>query len=226
MKLALTILAAAIVASAALPAGAATITVGDHEILPEPNQKIPIYIVPEVGDPQTAGVLLNVQVADGGPEVGGVIDGPVIQYVQMVEEPDPISGDPHPLYTDAFGVGIFEAVPNHGHFPDDPNPPQVYTINTATLSGAVPGDGLLAVLTIDATGFPLGNTYDLHLKETHNNSTVLYDDTPGVNPLPLTITEGTIKIVPEPSTLVLLVAGGIGLAVCLRRRRKRDRQHG
>ncbi len=222
MKRTLTILAAAIVVLAAIPTGAAIINVGDHPILPAPDQKIPIYVVPEAGDPATAGVLLNVQVADGGPEIaGGATDGPVIQYVQMVEE-----APPHALYTDAFGPGIFEAVPNHGHFGDGSTEPQVYTINTATISGAVAADGLLAVLTIDATGFAVGETFDLHLGQTVNGPSTLYEDTPLVNPISLAITDGTLEIVPEPSSLILLAAAAVGLAGCLWRKSKRSGRHG
>ncbi len=166
------------------------IDVGDWPLLPNTSgQQIPIYVVPGDDAPGTAGVNFNIQVGDGGPPVGGT-PGPEIQYVQLVEDLS------HPLYTDQFGPTIFGAVGNQGHFGTGSLVPQIYAQNTATLQGSVPPDGLLAVLTIDTTGFFLGDgPWAFTLSETLNGETTLNDNTQQVEPIPLDIIDGEISII-------------------------------
>ncbi len=170
------------------PGGDVTITtidVGTHVLLPDtPGQKIPIYVVPSADAPGVAGVNFNVQVADGGPEApGGVIDGPAITHVELIDDP-------------TFGVCIFGTVPNQGHFGAGGIIPQFYVENTATLSGAVAPDGLLAVVTIDTTGFlPGEGPWPLMIDGTRNGETRLDDNTPAVNPIPLEMINGSIVLV-------------------------------
>jgi len=64
-----------------------TVAVGDHVLLPDmEDQQIQIFVTPD--DPITPefvqGLNFNIQVADGGPEVGGVVDGPVISDVDII----------------------------------------------------------------------------------------------------------------------------------------------
>jgi len=192
------------------------IVVGDHDILPEPNQRIPIHVVPEAGDPDIEGALFVVQIADGGPELGGTIPGPSIQYVQLVEN----LSDPN--NTGAFGPTIFDA-DNEGQFGVGGSPPgslrpQVYDINTVTsLGGSVTADGLLGIITLDGSGFGLGETFDVLLKDTLNGPTVFNIAGSGQEILPV-ITNGTVTIVPEPGTAAMLLAGMVGLLLWRRRR--------
>ena len=226
MKLAVITLAALALLPTASPTRAAIITVGDFILEPAPNQQIPIYVIPEPGDLPAAGVSMNVQIADGGPAVGGSVIGPAIQYVQLAKDLD------DPLYavfgTDAFGRTIFDAVPNHGHFGAGPVPgdshPQVYVVNTARRNRGddVPANGLLAIITLDASGLDWrqDGPWDLRIGHTLNGPTKLDDNTPEVNPIPLTIIDGTIMC-PEPTTLALLAVAAVASLTYGWRRRQR-----
>ena len=215
------------------PSNAAKITVGNVEIAAAADQRVPIYIEFQDDDPRAAGVTFNVQVADGGPDIpGGSIVGPIITYVQLIKDmvEDPVdSGNfrPHSAYTDEFGPTLFEGRPNWGHYGVGPRPggegkrSQIFNENTAASSGSVVAHGLLAVITFDASEFDESDgPWDLHLA-TPQFSTELLDDTAEVEKIPLTITKGTISIVPipEPATLVMLLAGGLGLLLWRRWRR-------
>jgi len=202
-------------------AQAAFIIVGDHRIDPAPGQTIPLYVQAEAGDPNVAGVSLNIQVGDGGPAVGGN-PGPTIEYVQLVDDPaDPLRNT---YFTNQYGTGIFQGAGNHGHFGVGQLVPQIYSENTATVSGAIAADGLLAVITLDATGFtPDDGPWALIVSATPNGPTQLVDDTPQVNPIPLTVVDGSVSIVnpiPEPSTFLLLGMGAVGLLAYGRRKRR------
>lgn len=174
---------------AAVPA--ATIVVGDHDLLPEtPSQTVQLFV--SGGEP-VQGLNLRAQVADGGPhpQVGGSILGPTISGIDLL--------------TDTIFAG------NSTGQSDLLNLPQVWVQSTTTLAGTVPAQGLLATLTIDTTGFQRG-TFDLSLGDTHDGAT----DFAG---LPIDITDGTIQIVPEPTSFTLLLLGCA--AVALRNRRGR-----
>jgi hypothetical protein len=87
--------------------------------------------------------------------------------------------------------------------------PQVWVQSTTTAAGTVTAEGLLATLTIDTTGF-LDGSFDLSLGDTRDGAT----DFAG---LPVDITDGSIRIVPEPTTLALLLLGCAGVALGGRR---------
>ena len=59
-----------------------TISIGDHLLEPDrPDQQIAIVVA---GGLPVQGVELNLQVADGGPELGGLQDGPAIQDIDIL----------------------------------------------------------------------------------------------------------------------------------------------
>jgi len=186
----------------------ATIDVGDFLLDPNtPGQQILLEIQGTPGVDEAQGVTLNVQVADGYPDfIPGdpptTIDGPNITAVDLV------------------GAGtVFGSVPNTGpNFIEQRE--QLWAVGTTTASGTVTADGVLAVVTIDTTGWFAGDgPWELRLKETLNGDTTL----PGL-PSPPTIINGTIAV-PEPSALLLGLVGG-ALFWCWRSRPRRATSDG
>ena len=186
---------------------AASINVGNWTLAPNtPGQQIPITIT---GGEPVQGVVLNVQVADGYPDViGSSINGPDITAIDLV--------DPGTLFG---GVG------NTGTNPIAESP-QMWVVGTSTTSGTVPADGILAWVTIDTTGFLAGSgPWPLLLKDTFNGDTNFQTVAGQLIP---TIENGWILLagsggdpdssVPEPATAVLLFLSSGAIAGRLRRR--------
>lgn len=192
----------------------ATINVGSHTLLPDtPNQKIEIHVEPESGDPLVSVINMYVQVGDGGPEQiyaepYGTIDGPTITYVQLVDDSRTPGYDD--FHTEELGPTVFGATGNWYHMGDHGVLPQIYL--EETVRAGTTADGLLAILTIDTTGFfETDGPWPLILGNTvANPPTQLVDG--ASEPIPLTIIDGQIQInIPEPSTLALLMLGGLGV---------------
>jgi hypothetical protein len=164
----------------------ATILVGEHNLLPDtPGQTIQIFVT---GGNAVQGLNFNGQVADGGPEVGGSIDGPNITSADIL-------------------TGTIFGSNNTGQ--QDPGSfPQLAIRTTSTSSGTVTADGLLATLSIDTTGF-LKGSWPLKLGDTLNGPT----DFAGI---PITITDGSIAV-PEPAGAALLLIAGAGVTTRRRR---------
>jgi hypothetical protein len=156
-------------ASFTAPAHAAlSITVGTHTLAPNtPNQQVQLFVA---GSDAIEALNFNAQIADGGPELGGVIDGPVITSADIVNG--------------TIFNNRSTGQQNPGSFP------QLAIRTTTTAGGTVAGPGLLATLVIDTTGFTSG-TYALKLFDTLNGPT-------DFALTPVTITDGSI-VVPEPS---------------------------
>jgi len=176
------------------------IVVGNHQLVPDtPGQQIPINVT---GGDSVYGVNFYIQVADGGPEAGGSIDGPILQDLDIITgtifEPDN-TGE-----YDQDGPGSPDAVPQwEGH--------------ETTVTGLTPvsADGLLGTVTIDTTGFTNGS-WALKMSDTVNGPA-------SFSVTPISITDGRINVgqIPEPATLLLLVLGAAGLAWWRRLARKR-----
>ncbi len=166
----------------------ADVTLGNYQLLPNtPNQTIPIYVT---GGALVAGMNFNLQVGDGGPAHGGT-PGPVFTNVDLVS--NTIFQNDHAPPT------------NLGSQPD----PQVLTwdIVTANNGDYVSANGLLATVTVDTTGFTNGETFPLEINNTLNGRTnFVYD---GVTPVPSTLVDGQITVLPEPSTFFLLATVGV-----------------
>ena len=168
-------------------AGTPTITVGSHALTPgQAGQTIEIYVT---GGDLVQGLEFNVQILGSGllPEIDGV---------------DILTGT---IFNDS----------NDGIFPGSYITPQLAYQGTTTAqtvdigygAGYVSTNGLLATLTIDATGVANG-TFDLKLVGTAEGDT----NFAGVF---ANVTNGSITV-PEPLSVSLLLAGSLGL---LRRRR-------
>lgn len=167
--------------------------IGTYELLPDtPGQTIEIFVS---GGQAVQGLNFNLQIADGGPEAGGSIDGPVIESVDL------FAGTIFQSNNTGLGSGNGVLVP------------QVAFFSTTTQSGTVSADGLLATVLIDTSSFFEGS-FDLVLSETVNSSTNFGSTDPDLTPV---IVDGQITIVPEPVTMLSLGIGSLALVVSRRR---------
>ncbi len=166
------------------------IDVGNHLLLPDtPGQTVRFMVSTDAGN-TVGGCNFNAEIAGGGPAYGGEL-GPAITAVEM--EAGTIFADNNTGQRDLGSLA------------------QLATYSIVTTSGTVPADGLLATLTIDTTGFTTpGATWTLELGHTLNGTT---DFAPAF----VMITEGTLEIIPEPTSLALLPLAGLAL---LGRRRR------
>jgi hypothetical protein len=194
---------------------AASIDVGNHQLLPNtPNQKIALYVT---GGDAIAAADLLIQIGDGGPE--RVNFPPLTAGTDAPGVPLPIGLPNANLENPTFGpdTGIFASTPNGGQFDGlGGSIPQLIGLSILTDTGTVAANGLLATLMIDTTGFTSG-TWDLMLKDTLAGNTVFWSES--ANQVPLTIVNGSLTIVPEPTAIVLVLTASLGL-FALRRRAK------
>jgi len=149
------------------------------------NQAFDVFIQNEGGPVEVTGIGFNIQVADGGPEAGGLIDGPAIMLV------DVITGT------------IFESN-NNGVSGTGSILPQVYERGTMTVRPA-PGENesvvvigtgrwKIARVTLDTTGFDSG-TYALTLNTLNSPTKFTMPDADDMIPI---LIEGSVTVVPEP----------------------------
>lgn len=186
----------------ASPAFPAAINVGTHYLLPNtPGQRIALYVV---GTEDAAGMDFNVQVANGGPELEGVvargrvivepgegIDGPEITGIDLVSG---LPGGPATVFgaVDHRVISPYSIVPQAW----------VGGIVVEQPFGTVVANGLLGTVTFDTTEFSHGS-WDLFLGNPHNDTTTLLDNSvPAPHPIPLQITEGSIQIASGTSRVV------------------------
>jgi hypothetical protein len=177
-----------------------SISVGSQTINPAPNQTLTFTVnnsSPSAVD--VAGLNFNIQLGDGtvGPTITGV---------------DLLTGTPF-------------ASNNTGQTDNSSGAHQAFWTVT-TSSGAVslsPGSTKVATVTFDGTSLTSGQNWGLFLEATHNGPTRYLDTTVNANDIPMTITDGSLTIVPEPSTYALI--SGVGcLAFAAAFRRARGRQ--
>lgn len=196
--------AIAVVCLTAVSQAAPTMIVGTRNLMPGvPGQEVPLYVTGI--EPNTVvGIIFAVMIDGGGPAYGGTL-GPVITAMDFDSGPT-----------------IWNPPNAAGH-----NPPNVFfdgqyaDADFLLTSGFVTaGSGLVVTLTIDMTGFGLGDhTLDLvgAAFESHSlNST----DFVGQN-FVSHIENGLIHQVPEPSSLILgwfALASLIGLVAWRRKR--------
>lgn len=160
------------------------INVGDFQLFPDtPGQEIEILV--SGGDP-VEGLNFNVQIGDGGVDLGGTTVGPSVADIDILT--GTIFDGNHTGFVDPEAVAGVDF-------------PLVEIRTTTTNMDTVAADGLLATLWIDTTDIHSG-VFPLILGDQLNMATNFAG-------LPATITDGTITIVPEPSSLVLALLGVI-----------------
>lgn len=178
---------------------ATSIIVGDHILQPNmPGQIIQIFVT---GGDQIQGTNFRAQIGVD-PEFG----------ITPIFDPG--------LSTIVGAGTIFQ--PNNVGMNDVTFYPALFEAGTATATGTVSANGLLATLVVDTTGF-FGGSWLLTLANTFSGPTdwagSIFQGNEVPNP---DILDGSITIIPEPSSVVLAMFGVAGLgAVAIRRRRAR-----
>lgn len=186
-----TVLLACIAWAGALPALADPIVVvGDHLLLPDtPNQSIAVYVS---GGQAVQGLNFYSQL---GPDPWAT-DGPVLSSLDILTGTIFAGNNTGAIDVEqAFGVDL----------------PMFEGRTTTTLSGSVAATGLLGTITIDTSGIQSG-TWDLRLEDTANGPTTFAG-------VPISITDGSIRVVPEPTAALLGLLAVVSLATLRRRGR-------
>jgi hypothetical protein len=150
------------------------------------GQQVMVYVS---GGESVAGFTFDVSIGDGGVAVGGSDVGPRITNI------------------DLKGAGMVFAGGDQST-PNIPGSDAMYANTTVTaLSGTVPATGLLATLTIDTTGFNTpGQSWALAMDYNAPTPDTNFTLAGGSSVLYPTISNGELRIVPEPGTLVLLAS--------------------
>ena len=174
----------------------ATITAGSHSLLPSaPGQLINVLVT---GGDAVEGLNFRLVVADGFPDLtGSTIDGPNITSVDIIG-----TGT-------VFSNTLTDTNNNTGQ--QDANVPQAWDASTTTASGTVSAEGVLARVILDTTGFTSG-TWALVL----DNPELTETNFAGIS---ATLVNGSITIIPEPTSLALAAMGAAMLLVISRYRR-------
>jgi hypothetical protein len=195
----------ALILSIGAPARAATVAAPSGVVLERNTAGQTLQILVS-GPEAVAGMSFSVQIADGGPGsvTQGLIDGPDITNVDLL--------------TGALFGASNEGVDDVGSFPQLARR-SVLTQGDVTLplSG---GSGVLATITLTTVGVAPG-TYALILGGTPEalSSTEFYNA--AGEPIVPTFINGSVVIVPEPTSLVLACCGVLGAGlVCWRRRQQ------
>jgi hypothetical protein len=187
------------------------VTVGNYNLLANTAGQTIVMTVSGIDPNNVSGIVMAVETDNGGPAFPGGVVGPLITGIDWDSGPSiwvfPNSAGHNPANTFLAG--------------------QSATSDFLTTSGFVNvNSGILVTLTIDTTGLGpgvhslqlIGNQVD----DAIANSTGPTDFTYSLSGGSSTITDGTITIVPEPSSVVLglFAIAGLG-AVAIRKRRAR-----
>jgi hypothetical protein len=203
-----------LLASSTAALAGVVVNVGDYAFAPGEIRRIPLYVSSD-NEQQIMGMNFYVQIGDGGTVNGGFDTAPIIAGVD-VSGPGTIFAldheEPMVFPNEQLIWGAMVTTVSYED-PDDP---------TNLLAGTVLCDGIFAYVTIDATGATPGQTYSLKLSGVAEGAieggfNTSFVDANG-NELG-SISNGSIRIVPEPSAICLL--GSLLAALCgtgLRRR--------
>jgi hypothetical protein len=140
------------------------------------------------------GLELDLQVGDGGVDIGGVLTGPSMTAIDLTTNTIFSANGPNQANVVAFPLA------------------RQSTVDTAT---AVLANGIIGRVTFDTTGIGLGN-FDLLLTGVAGAFDTTFFN--GANALAATVPNGTIRVVPEPSSMAIIIAASAGLV--FRRYRK------
>lgn len=183
-----------LVAVCAVQTAGQSIVVGDFDLNPnQAGQTVQVFVS---GGELIEGANLNVQIGDGVSNVG-----PTIESVDLVT---------NTIFADPNNEGQFDVVTDPQFINATVNTPFDFDLLLPTL---VPANGLLATLTVSTEGVTSG-TFALKLADTLNGDSDLGIDENFDTILPA-ITNGTITVIPEPTTALLTGLGGL---MMLRRR--------
>ncbi len=156
--------------------------------------QIPIY---GTGTQDVTDMVLALQMGNGGTVTGN---------------------DPVPEFTAVDLTGtVWQNLAGYSTFSAFAPPDEIidYNVQADTGASAVSGNGLLATVTVDLTGFSTaGNSWDIHLTDDFGTTTQILNGTTDVTG---NLVDGSLTVVPEPVTIALLGVGSVG--VLLRRRR-------
>lgn len=203
--------------TAADPNNPGTIPMGANPYVLANNGQTTIGIYVQGGE-MVNGMNLNIQVADGGADTGGTINGPKIVAVNYMAAGAVFSDATK--FTASFNGAVSAANPSA-------TSSQFWSANITATSNSVNdmvplnsngGKVLLATVTFDTTGLAGGGTYALILDSSLQGTS--FTDHSMMGGFAPTIVDGFIQIaqtVPEPGSLTLL--GVVGCGFLLRRRR-------
>jgi hypothetical protein len=197
------LVAAAIALTSSQRAQATTISAPSGAVLQRNQPAQPLQIM-VTGPDLIAGMTFVVQIADGGPgpETQGLIDGPDISSVDIV--------------TGTIFGGNNQGADYPGSYPQFAQRTIITQADTSITLGDQPA--LLATILLDTTGVAPG-TYDLLLGGSPLSlGRVEFYDAAGNVVVP-TIVNGSVTVVPEPSSLVLSLMAAVALLFGIRKQK-------
>ena len=181
--------------STAVCQGQLVINVGTFKLLPNASNQVVELLINNTGStPISVDALnLNIQVADGGPEVSGVSPGAHIR-------------GPHITAVDLLSGTAFEGDPEGQT--DTGSAPQLALFSVTAPNGTVslaPGSHRLALVTLDTTAPMDPGPWNFSLGNTLNGPTSYFvQGSPEIEP---TILDGSLALAPAPAVTYTLLQG-------------------